>query len=155
GSDEPGDMAVEALGDAGHEVVARLAAFLRIAPVDLEVGRVAAAEDARALASLRPAGAVGRNLAEAHGVLERRARLGEARESRKGLARGVCRRGLAAVGALERLARLDPEVVHRLRGIVGAFLARRCKRDKKARIEAPAAPGLGDPVAIVREGAGG
>src|SRR5262249_56319999 len=109
GSDEPGDMAVEAVGEAGQEVVARLAAFLRIAPVDLEVGRVAAAEDARALASLRPAGAVGRNLDEAHGVLERRARLGEAREIRKGLARGVDQLDLAAVGPLERLAPLHPQ----------------------------------------------
>ena len=154
-SDQPRDMAVEPFGDAGDQIVARLPALLRIAPVDLEVRRVAAPEDARALASLGPAGAVGGNLDQAHGVFEGAARLGEAREVRERLARGVDQLDLAALAARERLSRLDPEVVDRLGGVVRAFLPRGREGDEEARVEAPAAPGLRDPVAVVGERAGG
>ena len=56
--DEARDVAVELLRDARDEVVGRLAGFLRIAPVDLEVRRVGAAEQLRPFAPVRPAGAV-------------------------------------------------------------------------------------------------
>src|ERR671915_341129 len=84
---EPGYPAVEALGLARDEIVGRLAGLLRIAPVDLEVRGFAAPEDLRPVPALRPAGAVLFDLGQRARVLERGARLGEAREI---LERGLC-----------------------------------------------------------------
>ncbi len=61
---------------------------------------------------------------------------------------------LAAPGALERHARVDPHVVHGFVRVVGPLLPGRRQRDEKARVEAPAAAWLRDPVAVVGEGAG-
>src|SRR4029077_10291828 len=74
---------------------------------------------------------------------------------RERLARGVDQLDLAALGALERLARIDTDVADGLFRIAGGLLALRREGDEEACVEAPAAPGLRDPVPVVRERAGG
>src|SRR4051812_2081518 len=65
--------------------------------------------------------------------------------------RGEHQLDLAALAALERLARRDPQVVHRLVGVVASLLALRRGGDEEARVEAARASRRGDPVAEVGE----
>ena len=147
---EPRHVAVEALGDARLDDEAGVALFFRIAPVDLEIRRVGAPEQTlRAFMVERPAGGIDLDVAEALRVLERRLRRLDGSEVLERAAGRKDQFNFAAPAALERVARADPEAVHRLGPVVSAFLSRRRASDEEARAEAPRPARGGDPVAVV------
>jgi hypothetical protein len=119
--------------------------------VNLEIGRVGAAENLRPLFALRPAGAVLFHIGQRACVLEGLANVWKPCQVLQRRLSRIHELDLAARGPLERFARADPDVVHCLRGIVRALLACRRKRDEKTCVEAPRAAGRGDPVPEVGE----
>src|SRR5262249_6395945 len=151
GCDDAADPAVEPLGLAGDEVVGGLAAFFRIAPVDLEVGRIGTPENLRPVLAGGPAGAVFLDVGQAAREFESGARIDAAREILERLLRRVDELDLTARAALERFLGRDPDVVDRFARIVRALLAFGRERDEEARVEAPRASRRRDPVAEVRE----
>ncbi len=141
---------VEALRDAGLDDEAGGAFFFRIAPVDLEVGRIGAPEQAlRALVVEGPAGGVHLDVAEAARVLQHVARRAKGGEVAQRAARRENQLDLLALVPLERLARAHPDAVHGFRAVVRALLARRRAGDEEARAEAARPARRGDPVAVV------
>ena len=149
--DEPRHPAIEALGLAGDQIVGRRAGLLRVAPVDLVVLRVDAAEHLLAFPAEGEAGAVLLDLLQRAHVAQRLAGAREVLELAQDLASRVHQLDLAARGTLERFARRDPDVVHRFGGVVRGELALGRHRDEKARVEAPRAAGRRDPVAAIGE----
>src|SRR5258708_699830 len=113
GRDDARHVAIEALRLAGHELVVRVAVFLRVAPVDLEVGRIRAAEELRAFASLRPAGAVRLDFRRGERVLEAGARGGMLLEIAERLLRGEDELHLVLRPPPEPLAAPSPPLVPR------------------------------------------
>src|SRR5258706_14319629 len=87
---------------------------------DLGVLRIEMAEDLLAVPAERAAGAIGVDLRKARGMVERLARLVEPPEVPQRVLRREHQLDLAALAALQRLARLYPHVMHRLVLVVRA-----------------------------------
>jgi hypothetical protein len=147
---EARDVSVEPLRHARLDDEARLSRLLRIGPVDLEIRRIGAAEQAlRAFVVERPDCGVHFDVAKAAHVLDRGrcgcelCNVAERCASRKDDF------DLVALVALQGFARVDPEAVHGFALVVRTVLAVRRARDEEARIEAPRSPRRRDPVAEV------
>ena len=155
--DQPRDMAVEALRHAGDQVVARLPALLGIAPVDLEVRRVAAPEDA---ARPRVPGPSRRGWS---GISTRLMAYSKA-------VRGSAKRAKSAsVWRVAWTSSISPRVAALERLVAARSRGGGPSRRRRARLPGPAGaratkkrvskrrerPGCGDPVAVVGERAGG